>query len=46
MAIDLEGILFIFGFTVLRLGIPLLAMVALCKFVPWCFPDEVSTTKS
>jgi len=46
MAIDLNGILFIAGFAALRLGIPILVMVLVCKFVPWCFPAETSTTKN
>jgi hypothetical protein len=46
MTIDMNGILFMFGFTALRLGIPILIMVTLCRFVPWCFPAETSTPKN
>ncbi len=46
MAIDLDGILFISGLTALRLGIPILVMVALCKVLPICFPADTATTES
>jgi len=44
MAIDLNAILYIAGFAALRLGIPILIMVLLCKLIPWCFPAPTDTT--
>lgn len=46
MTIDIYGFLLILTLTVLRLGIPLLAMIALCKFIPWCFPEPTETVKN
>jgi len=38
MAIDLNGVLLIAAYSALRIGIPILAMVVLCKVLPRCFP--------
>ena len=43
MTIGLNGILIIAVYTALRLGIPILAMVVLCKVLPHLCPgDSVS----
>jgi len=46
MAIDLDGILIITGLTALRLAVPIVAMIALCKVLPICIPYDTSTTES
>jgi hypothetical protein len=46
MAIDLDGILIITGFFALRLAVPILVMVALCKVLPICIPYDTSATAS
>lgn len=46
MAIDLEGILIISSFFALRLAVPVVAMVALCKVLPICIPYDTSATES
>ncbi len=46
MAIDFDGIMLIFGLTALRFAVPLVAMIALCKVLPMCYPHATSTTES
>lgn len=40
MAIDFEGIMLIFGLTAMRLAVPIVVMVTLCKVLPICFPYD------
>ena len=46
MDIDLNAILYLAGFAALRLGIPILVMVLLCKLIPWCFPAPTETIET
>ena len=45
MAIDLDGILIITGFFALRLVLPALVMVVLCKVLPICIPYDISAVE-
>jgi hypothetical protein len=42
MAIDLEGIMIISSFFALRLAVPLVLMIGLCKVLPICIPYDTA----
>ena len=43
MNIGLDGVLVLAGLALLRLGLPIVAAVLLCKLVRWCFPELASS---
>lgn len=46
MDISFTGILLMFGLTVLRLGVPILGIWALCKLLPSLCPPETRQSSS